>query len=95
MKVYYVYIMASGENGTLYIGMTSNLIKRVWEHKNEIIEGFTSKYRVDKLMYFEQYDQVHIAISREKRLKKWPRRWKLALIDEHNSQWLDLYPNLS
>lgn len=90
-----MYILASGLNGTLYIGVTSNLVKRVWDHKNKVAEGFTSKYQVDKLMYFEQYTEAHLAISREKRLKKWTRKRKIELINEHNPQWLDLYFTLA
>jgi len=81
MKTYFVYIMASKKNGTLYIGVTSNVIKRVYEHKNDIIKGFTKKYRVHRLVYFEQTDDIYSAIEREKRLKKWNRQWKINLIE--------------
>ena len=93
-KDYYVYILASRKNGTLYVGVTSDLIKRVWEHKNKLIEGFTQKYNTDKLVYFEQCSNVESAISREKRLKKYNRKWKLELIGKANPEWRDLYSEL-
>ncbi|WP_052458456.1 GIY-YIG nuclease family protein [Rickettsia asembonensis] len=79
MKQYYVYILASGRNGTLYIGVTSNIIKRTYEHKHKIIKGFSSKYNINKLVYFEQYDDIIAAINREKLLKEYKRQWKLNL----------------
>ncbi|WCR57011.1 GIY-YIG nuclease family protein [Rickettsia asembonensis] len=79
MKQYYVYILASGRNGTLYIGVTSNIIKRTYEHKHKIIKGFSSKYNINKLVYFEQYDDIIAAINREKLLKEYRRQWKLNL----------------
>ena len=82
MKRYYVYILTSQYNGTLYIGVTSNLIKRIWEHKNKIVKGFASKYGVDKLVYFEEFQDITLAIHREKRLKEWKREWKLNLIEQ-------------
>lgn len=94
MKDYYVYILASKLNGTLYIGVTSDIIKRVWEHKNNVTKGFASKYKVDKLVYFEKYGQAVQAIQREKRLKEWPRKWKLDLINQNNVQWVDLYQGI-
>ncbi|TSC93707.1 MAG: putative endonuclease [Candidatus Berkelbacteria bacterium Licking1014_85] len=94
MKNYFVYILASKKNGTLYIGVTNNLIKRVYEHKNNLIEGFTKKYQVHKLVYFEQTNDVKEAIEREKRLKKWNRRWKIELIEKMNLEWKDLYDNI-
>ncbi len=93
-KAFYVYILASRKNGTLYVGVTSDLIKRVWQHKNSVVEGFTSKYTVHNLVYFEQYANAESAIRREKRLKSWKRQWKLELIDKTNPQWLDQYPAL-
>ena len=93
MKVYFVYILASAKNGTLYIGVTNNLARRVWEHKNKIVEGFTCKYEVNKLVYYEDYSEIEYAIKREKRLKEWSRQWKIDLIEKNNSQWLDLYEN--
>jgi putative endonuclease len=95
MKEYFVYILASKRNGTLYIGMTNDLIKRVFEHKSDIIEGFTKKYSVHILVYYERFSDVYSAIAREKRLKKWKRQWKTDLIEKDNPQWRDLYPELS
>lgn len=94
MKPYYVYILASKRNGTLYIGVTSDLIKRTYEHKNNLIPGFTSKYNVHNLVYFELYADIETAIRREKQLKKWNRKWKLDLIENHNPDWNDLYEEL-
>ena len=94
MKSYYVYILASQRNGTLYIGITNDLIKRVYEHKNNLVDGFTKKYKVHSLVYYEQYNDVESAIIREKRLKKWNRRWKLELIEKENPRWRDLYEDL-
>jgi len=91
MRIYYVYILASKRNGTLYIGVTGNLIKRVYEHKNGIVEGFTQKYNVHVLVYYEKYGNVRNAIKREKHLKKWNRKWKLNLIEKENPNWDDLY----
>jgi putative endonuclease len=93
-KQFYVYILASKRNGTLYTGITSNLIQRVWQHKNGIIEGFTQKYNVKILVYYEVYENAESAITREKRIKKWRRAWKLNLIEEMNPQWKDLYDDI-
>ena len=93
-KQYYVYILASGKNGTLYIGITSDLIRRIWEHKNGIIEGFSNKYNVDKLVYYEIFDDPENAIKREKRLKSYKRQWKIDLIEKSNPAWKDLYQNI-
>ncbi len=90
-NTYYVYFLASRRNGTLYIGVTNNLLRRVFEHKKKIIKGFTSKYCVDKLVYFEQTDSIHSAIAREKQLKKYNRSWKLKMIEKFNPNWNDLY----
>ena len=95
MNTYYVYIMASKKNGTLYIGVTNNLIKRIYERKNDLFDGFTKKYGVHKLVYFEETNDIHSAIYREKRLKKWKRRWKIDLIKKINANWKDLYDELS
>ncbi|MFC1716450.1 GIY-YIG nuclease family protein [Candidatus Poribacteria bacterium] len=92
--MYYVYILASRRNGTLYVGVTNNLIKRVYEHKNDLVEGFTKKYGVHRLVYYEQSEDVKSAIEREKRLKAWKRQWKLRLIEEMNPEWNDLYDDL-
>jgi len=94
-RSYYVYILASKKNGTLYIGFTSNLIKRVWEHKEKKADGFTKRYGVDRLVYFEQTPDVCSAIECEKRLKKWNRQWKIDLIEQENPEWRDLYDELS
>jgi putative endonuclease len=94
MKQYYVYILASKKNGTLYIGVTNNLLKRVYEHKNNLIGGFTKKYRVHNLVYYEAYSNIHDAIAREKRMKKWERNWKIELIKKANPKWEDLYDKL-
>ena len=91
---YYVYILASRKNGTLYIGVTNDLIRRIYEHKNKSISGFTSQYDVDQLVWFDQTDDVMSAISTEKRVKRWNRAWKVALIEKTNPQWRDLYPGL-
>jgi len=94
MKQYYVYILASKKNGVLYIGITSGLVKRVYEHKNNLIIGFTKKYHVHKLVYYEEINDVYTAITREKQIKKWNRAWKVQLIEKNNSDWGDLYYNL-
>ena len=93
-KNYYVYILASKRNGTLYIGVTNNLIKRVYEHKNNLADGFTKKYSVHSLVYYEETIDINSAIEREKRLKKWNRKWKIDLIEKLNPNWDDLYKNL-
>ena len=93
-SLYYVYILASKRNGTLYVGVTSDLVKRVCEHKNSLVNGFTKKYHVHNLVYFETTDDVNSAIRREKQLKKWERKWKVGLIEEGNPQWRDLHPDL-
>lgn len=90
-KNYYVYILANTYHGTLYIGVTGNLTKRIFEHKNELVGGFTKKYAVHKLVYFEVHEDILSAITREKNLKQWRRRWKIQLIEESNPQWIDLY----
>lgn len=90
MRDAFVYIMASQRNGTLYIGITSDLIRRVFEHKKGLVEGFTKRYNVKYLVYFEQYDSIVEAIKREKILKAWKRQWKLELIEKDNPEWLDL-----
>lgn len=91
---YYVCILASKRNGTLYIGVTSNLIKRIYEHKNNFIEGFTKKYNIHNLVYYEMTEDVTSAIEREKQLKKWKRNWKIELIEKKNPEWKDLYFDL-
>ena len=91
MKPAYVYILASKKNGTLYIGVTSDLIKRIYEHKNGLVDGFTKTYKVHLLVYYEQFLDIYSAISREKQLKHWQRKWKLQLIEQNNPNWRDLY----
>ena len=88
---YYVYILFSKKNGTLYVGVTSNLVKRIWEHKNHVVESFTSKYNVDKLGYYEIFNDINDAIKREKQLKAGNRKKKLELIETNNPEWQDLY----
>ena len=95
MKPAYVYILASKKNGTLYIGVTSDLIKRIYEHKNGLVDGFTKKYKVHLLVYYEQFLDIYSAISREKQLKHWQRKWKLQLIEQNNTNWRDLYSDIT
>ena len=91
MKKAYVYILASKRNGTLYIGITTDLVKRVYEHKHDLVDGFTKKYKVHYLVYFEEHEDIRQAITREKQIKKWKRKWKLELIEKDNPNWRDLY----
>ncbi len=94
MNIYYVYILASRKNGTLYIGVTNNLMRRVFEHKNGFIKGFTQKYNVHRLVYFEETPDIQSALKREKQLKKWRRQWKIDLIEKENPKWDDLFEQL-
>ena len=94
-RTYYVYILASGRNGTLYVGVTSNLARRVWEHRNGFAEGFTKDYGVHHLVWYECGGSVEGAITREKQIKKWNRKWKIELIERGNPHWADLYRELS
>jgi putative endonuclease len=87
-----VYILASAPNGTLYIGVTSNLIQRTWQHREADVPGFTHRYRVHRLVYYELHGDMEHAIQREKRLKKWERKWKLRLVNDFNPEWMDLWP---
>lgn len=87
---YYVYILTNKKHGTLYIGMTNNLKRRIYEHKNKLVEGFTQKYNLDKVVFMESFLYVQDAILREKRMKKWKRQWKINLIEEDNPEWMDL-----
>ncbi len=89
-----VYILASQKNGTLYTGVTSNLLKRIWEHKSDAVEGFTQKYSVHTLVWYEIHETMASAIQREKSIKNWKRAWKIKLIEEANPHWQDLYPSL-
>jgi putative endonuclease len=95
MKNFYVYIMASRKDGALYIGVTNDLIRRIYEHRNDLAEGFTKRYRVHKLVYYEDTENTCSAIAREKSLKIWNRAWKIRLIQKNNPDWKDLYDNLA
>ena len=94
MMIPCVYILSSKRNGTLYIGVTSNLVQRVWQHKNDFAEGFTKRYGVHDLVWYEVHDTMESAITREKALKKWNRAWKLELIEKSNPTWKDLYTEI-
>jgi putative endonuclease len=94
MSQYYVYLLSSGKYGTLYTGVTSDLIKRVYEHKESLVDGFTKKYKVHQLVYYEVHGDVYEAILREKQIKKWNRDWKINLIEKDNPHWLDLHIEL-
>ena len=87
----YVYLLASQKNGTLYTGVTSDIVKRVWQHKNNVVEGFSKKYHVHLLVWYEVHDEIESAITREKQIKEWKRIWKLELIEKTNPTWRDLY----
>ena len=89
-----VYLLASKRNGTLYIGVTSDLVKRVWEHKKHVVDGFTKQYGVDKLVWYEVHETMESAIRREKAIKEWQRAWKLELIEKSNPDWKDLYSTI-
>ncbi len=91
---YYVYILASGRNGTLYIGITNDLKRRVWEHRNELVKGFTKEYGIHNLVWYEIHEDIEQAILREKRLKKWKRIWKIEEINKINPEWNDLYDQI-
>lgn len=93
-KNFYVYILANKTNDVIYTGVTSNLVKRIWGHKNKVTEGFTSKYNIDKLVFFEVHDHSETAIKREKNIKDWKRDWKDQLIEKENPKWEDLYENI-
>jgi putative endonuclease len=95
MRSYFVYILASGRNGTLYVGVTNDLSRRVWEHREKQLKGFTAKYDVTKLAWYAEHGEIDQAILHEKRLKRWRREWKLRLIEAENPQWLDLYETLN
>ncbi len=94
MSSYYVYILASRRNGTLYLGFTSDLSRRIYEHKHDFVDGFTKKYGVHNLVYFEEYPDREAAIIREKQIKEWKRRWKLEMIEKVNPEWEDLYEQI-
>ncbi|MBM3484204.1 MAG: GIY-YIG nuclease family protein [Alphaproteobacteria bacterium] len=95
MNSAYVYIMASRRNGTLYVGVTSDLVKRVYEHREGLVAGFTKRYGVKRLVYYETHDSIRSAIQRESTMKHWSRGWKLALIERDNPEWKDLFPSLA
>jgi putative endonuclease len=92
---YYVYLLASKKNGTLYLGVTNDIVRRGYEHRTKAADGFTTRYGVDKLVWFEIYDDALAAIAREKELKKWRRAWKVRLIEENNREWVDLYAEIA
>ena len=94
MKNFYVYILCSKRNGTLYIGITSDLIKRLYEHKNDLVNGFTKKYNVHNLVWYEIHESAESAITREKQIKKWKRAWKIKMIEQSNPEWNDLYETI-
>ena len=91
---YFVYILANRPNGTLYVGSTSDLAKRIYQHKNKLVAGFTSRYSISSLVYLEEYQEVTDMAQREKRLKEWKRQWKIALIEKQNPRWKDLFDDL-
>jgi putative endonuclease len=94
-KTFYVYILASRRNGTLYIGVTSQLVQRVWQHKEGLADGFTKRYGLKTLVWYEQHDTAESAIGREKQIKKWERAWKVELIETENPYWNDLYDDVT
>ena len=94
MRTPCVYILASKPKGVLYIGVTSNPVQRIWQHKNDVVEGFTKRYRIHRLVWYEVHETMESAISREKALKKWNRAWKIELIEKDNPLWLDLYDRI-
>jgi putative endonuclease len=94
MKQPAVYILASHYQGTLYIGVTSDLVARIWQHREHVVDGFTKQYRVEQLVWYEQHESMESAILREKQLKKWNRAWKIRLIESMNPAWKDLWPSI-
>ena len=95
LMAYYVYLLANDKYGTLYVGVTNDVVRRVYEHKSKAVDSFTKRYSVDRLVWFEIHDDVEAAIMREKELKKWRRAWKIRLIEAENPHWTDLYPALA
>ena len=93
-KEYYCYLLASNPYGTLYIGVTSNLVQRIYQHKSKLIEGFTKKYNISQLVWYEIHSEIETVIYREKQIKKWNRKWKIELMQNSNPEWTDLYPGL-
>jgi putative endonuclease len=94
-RTYYVHILASKLGGTLYIGVTNNLVRRAYQHRHKLVDGFTKQYGVTRLVWYEAYNDVEAAITREKQMKKWNRAWKVRLIEESNPNWDDLYPQIA
>lgn len=94
-KSYYIYILANGRNGTLYVGVTNDLVRRVYEHKTGATEGFTQRYGIDRLVWYDETPDISAAIQREKTMKRWPRAYKLNVIEKFNPQWRDLYDDLN
>ena len=94
VNMFYVYILTNESNNVLYIGVTSDICERVYQHREQLVEGFTQKYNVHKLVYYEQFEEVYDAISREKQLKNWRRQWKIDLIEKENPDWVDLFDEL-
>ncbi|MGE5894097.1 MAG: GIY-YIG nuclease family protein [bacterium] len=94
MRTFYVYMLCNRRNGTLYVGVTSELIKRIYEHKNDLVDGFTRKYAVHSLVWYEMHENAEAALAREKQIKKWKRQWKLELIEKDNPHWKDLYEDM-
>ena len=93
-KIFFVYLLASRLRGTLYVGVTSDLLKRIWEHRTKAVPGFTARYGVDSLVWYERHENAESAIRREKQIKEWKRAWKCNLIERDNPYWVDLYPTL-
>jgi len=93
--MYYVYLLASKPYGTLYVGVTSDLVRRVWEHKCKAVPGFAARYGIDRLVWFESLDSAEAAIHREKQIKEWKRAWKISLLESDNPHWIDLFPGIS
>ena len=93
-KTYFVYLLASGRNGTLYVGVTNDVVRRVWEHKQKVVPGFTKTHDVDRLVWFEVHNSIEAAITREKQIKRWKRDWKIDLFKDSNPRWDDLYPEI-
>jgi len=94
-RSHFVYLLASGRRGTLYVGVTNDLLKRVWQHKQGLVEGFTKRYGIKTLVWYEQTDSIESAMTREKQIKKWNRDWKVELIEKNNPQWKDLYEDIA
>ena len=92
---YFIYILSNYKRGVLYVGVTNDLIRRIYEHRNSLVDGFTKKYHTNKLVYYESYRDINNAISREKQIKKWLRQWKIELIEQTNPDWVDLYETLN